>query len=220
MDWMILPNGQEYHLTGPAAQTDAARPVDARMVAHQLALLNRFHGATTRPYSVAEHSLLCSEIARRAGAPYSLQMAMLWHDAHESVTNDVSSPAKRAVNSISALAGGTNAWTYFETLHAKRFRAAIGVTTVFAAQRARIRLIDLMALATERRDLTAWREGTHASWPVLQDDEGDDHRIKPVDIDLNEPGRAGMTWQDWRQAFIDRYDELTVAVRDYGMGLA
>lgn len=220
MDWMILPNGLEYHLTGPAAQTEDARPVDVHMVAHQLAMINRFHGATTRPYSVAEHSLLCSEIARRAGAPHSLQMAMLWHDAHECVTNDVSSPAKRAVNHYSVQAGGTQAWTFFENHHAKRFRAAIGALTIFTAERVRIRTIDLMALATERRDLTAWREGVHASWPVLQDDEGDDLRIKPVDIDLNTPERVAMTWQDWRQAFIDRFDGLTEALRNYGLGYA
>lgn len=215
MSWMLLPSGREYHLFGPAALTDAARPVDVEATAHQLALINRFHGATLRPYSVAEHSLLCSEIAARAGASHTVQLAMLWHDAHEAVTNDLSSPAKQAVNARSVQAGGTQAWNVFESEHAQRFRAALGLSTVFRAERFRIRLIDLMALATERRDLTAWREGEHAGWEVLGDDGPDEDRVRPIDwIDINSPERRAMTWQDWRQAFMDRYAELSFVLRE------
>lgn len=209
MSWIILPTGEEYHVTGPAAWTDAGRPVNVQAVAHQLAIINRWHGATKRPISVAEHSLLCSEIARRAGASATVQLAALWHDAHESVTQDVATPVKEAVNFISRQADGTDAWTFFERFHAKRFHAAMNLLTTFTAHRAPLRRIDLIALATERRDLTAWDRKRHAGWPVLLDNEEEDARIKPVaDIQLDTPEREAMTWKEWRQAFQDRHDEL------------
>ena len=113
MSWMITATGAEYHLTGAASMTDAGRPVRIEDIAHQLAIINRYHGATIRPYSVAEHSLLCSEIAQRIGLSLVAQMAALLHDGHEPYTNDLSSPAKAALNLLCALGGGTNACIVF-----------------------------------------------------------------------------------------------------------
>lgn len=96
MTWMLTSTGVEYHLAGPTALAPCGRPVDIRDVAHHLAIVNQFNGATTRPYSVAEHSLLCCDIARHAGASVFVQMAALMHDAHEAYTNDLVSPAKLA----------------------------------------------------------------------------------------------------------------------------
>lgn len=217
MNWIVTPLGQEYHLTGPAAMTDEHRPVDVQAVAHQLALINRWHGATRRPFSVAEHSLLCSLIAQRMRLPVSVQLATLWHDAHECVTQDVASPVKRAVNFLSTQAGGTKAWTYFEDQQAKRFRRALDLQTTFTAHRAMIHQIDLVALATERRDLTAYDPARHLGWDVLHDDDAE-HRIEPLGwLTLNTAEREAMTWQDWRQAFIDRHEEL-VAQRSAYLG--
>jgi 5'-deoxynucleotidase YfbR-like HD superfamily hydrolase len=211
MSWMITATGAEYHLHGPGAMTDAGRPVRIEDIAHQLAIINRFHGATSRPYSVAEHSLLCSEIAQRAGAPLIVQMAALMHDAHEAYTNDLSRPAKTTVNFRSVAAGGTRAWDVFENEHAKVVRAHFGLLTVFASHRAALREIDLVALATERRDLTAWCTATHAGWDVLRDNDDDPaNRICPVPwMSLDTPERAAMTCADWRQQFIDRFDEIS-----------
>ncbi|KTT14743.1 hypothetical protein NS331_22600 [Pseudacidovorax intermedius] len=208
MTWMLTPTGAEYHLHGPDAMTDAGQPVDAWAVAHQLSLINRFHGATVRPYSVAEHSLLCSEIAERLGRSVHVQLAALWHDAHECVTQDLSSPAKIAVNALASAAGGTSAWTLFETAHAKRFRRALGLETVFVTMRAVLQRIDLQALATERRDLTAYNPDHSQPWAVLHDADPAE-RIEPIDwLRLDSPERVAMTWQDWRQAFIDRLESL------------
>jgi len=214
MSWMITATGAEYHLSGPGALTKAGRPVRIEDIAHQLAIINRFHGATVRPYSVAEHSLLCSEIAQRAGATPIVQLAALLHDGHESYTNDLSSPAKATVNYRSIAAGGTRAWDVFEGEHAKEVRVHFGLLTVFVSRRAVLRNIDLVALATERRDLTAWRADTHAGWDVLGDDCEDlSQRIRPLDwMNLNTPEREAMTWKDWRQAFRDRFDEISFSL--------
>lgn len=206
--WMLTPSGGEYHLDGVDSFTDDGRPVNVHDVAHQLALINRFHGATSRPYSVAEHSLLCCDIAEQLGRSVHVQMAALWHDAHECATQDLSSPAKSAVNRVACAGGGTSAWTVFEAGHAKRFRRALGLETVFVTARAVIRQIDLIALATERRDLTAWNAERNAPWAVLCDEDPAE-RIEPVDwVRLNTWERSQMAWQDWRQAFLDRFEAL------------
>lgn len=214
MRFMITATGREYHFTGPGAMVGAGRPICIDDIAHHLAQINRFTGACTRPYSVAEHSLLCSEIAQRANASLPVQMAALMHDAHEAYTTDLSSPAKRAVNQTSSAAGGTSAWTVFEGEHAKAVQSHFGLSTVFVSRRAVIREIDLQALATERRDLTAWRAGTHGPWEILGDDAtAVADRVLPISwIDLDTPEREAMTWKDWRQVFLDRFAEL-----DYGI---
>ena len=59
--WITLKDGSDYDFTIPLS----SRPPSVEVIAHSLSLLNRFAGHTHRPYSVAEHSCLCLEIARR-----------------------------------------------------------------------------------------------------------------------------------------------------------
>lgn len=211
MTHMITISGAEYHFSGPGALSPEGRPVRIKDIAHHLALINRFTGATSRPYSVAEHSLLCAEIGKRLNAPVSLQMALLMHDAHEAYTTDLSSPAKIAVNCYSAGAGGLEAWGMFEYEHAKTVRRHFGLLSSFAAHKDKIRQIDLMALATERRDLTAWRAGTSGPWGILGD--GAAVPVPAADwVDLASPGREALSWKFWRDHFLERFHELRAEV--------
>jgi uncharacterized protein len=207
MTWMLTSTGAEYHLVGPTALAPCGRPVDIRDVAHHLAIVNQFNGATSRPYSVAEHSLLCLDIARRAGASVYVQMAALLHDAHEAYTNDLISPAKVAVNSFSMSTSGIAAWGLFEAEHAKAVREHFKLLSVFAGHRALLRSIDTQALATARRDLTPFDAGRHLPWPVL-----DDNTLQPVApadwIRLDTSEREAMTWKDWREMFLARFQDL------------
>ncbi|WP_354342223.1 hypothetical protein [Variovorax boronicumulans] len=208
---MITASGAEYHLAGPGSLAPDARPVCIEDIAHHLSLINRFTGATSRPYSVAEHSLLCSEIAKREGAAVGLQMAMLMHDAHEAYTTDLSSPAKVAVNFYSMRAGGVQAWSVFEDVHADTVRKHFKLQTVFAGYKHEIRRIDLIALATERRDVTAYRHHANGPWAVLHDNMHD--AVQPVDwVDLGSPARESITWKHWREAFIEHYFDLKAAI--------
>lgn len=215
MSFMVTATGIEYHFTGPDSVTETGRHFRIEDIAHHLAQLNRFTGACKRPYSVAEHSLLCSEIAERGKASRNVQLAALMHDAHEAYTADLSSPAKRAVNQRSVAAGGTNAWTVFETEHEKALRLHFGISTVFTSYRLLLRSIDLRALATERRDLMAWRDLTHSGWEVLGDGEPLAHnRHEPIDwLSLDTPSREAMSWNDWRKAFLARYEQLTLTIK-------
>ena len=203
MSFMLLPNGAEYHFTGAASLTPEGRPIDIGNIAHQLALINRFHGATTRPYSVAEHSLLVAEIARRAGATPVVQLAALLHDAHECFTQDLASPAKQAVDCQGVISGWPiAAWWEFEEDHALTLRRNFGLLTTFITHRKALREWDLIALATERRDLTAWRADTHAPWPVL---EG----IEPVEwAHLDRGDCLQTTWLGWKAYFLGYFDDV------------
>jgi hypothetical protein len=140
-----------------------------------------------------------------------VQLAALLHDAHEAYTQDLAGPAKAAVNWLSGQSGGTSAWQIFETEHARNVRRRFGLLSTFAGHRYALRHFDLVALATERRDLTAWRVESNSPWASLADRTG--HHIKPLDwISLGTPERTAMSWQDWRQLFHDRFDELQIAL--------
>lgn len=207
MTHMITISGAEYHFAGPASLAPEGRPINIKDIAHHLALINRFTGATTRPYSVAEHSLLCADIALRDGHPLSAQMAALMHDAHEAYTTDLSSPAKVAVNGYSMGAGGVAAWGLFEDAHANAVRRHFNLTSAFSAHKRLIRKIDLQALATERRDLTGWRAMQNAPWPILGDfTDTPVNGVQWLRLDTEE--REAKSWKDWRQAFHARYVEL------------
>jgi hypothetical protein len=196
MTWMLTATGTAFELGRP--RTDDVQLAD---IAHQLALINRFNGATTRPYSVAEHSLLVAEIFERqlGMANPTARLAALMHDAHECYLGDITSPVKRHLGEEC------------QVLDASLQRAVqerYGLRTAAAAYRQQIRDADLIALATERRDLMP---PTDRQWTVLDG-------IEPVDwINLNDQAR--FTWQDWRQTFTELFNELNYA-RALSMGNA
>jgi hypothetical protein len=208
---MLTSTGIEYHLSGPSALGANGRSVTIDDIAHHLAIINRFTGATSRPYSVAEHSLLCADIAARIGVSPIVQMAALMHDAHEAYVSDLSSPAKTAIDGYGMAQSGIPAWSLFEAEHAKALRAKFGLLTVFSNHRAFIREVDLEALATERRDLTAFNAASHSPWAVLRDDTESPIPAAPW-VDLNSPERESKTWRDWRGEFRVRFQSLRAAV--------
>lgn len=62
-------------------------------IAHHLALMNRFNGSTSRPYSVGAHSVY---IARHLVSP-ELAFQALMHDADEAYLGDVVKPLKESL---------------------------------------------------------------------------------------------------------------------------
>lgn len=116
-------------------------------IAHHLAALNRFTGATHRPYSVAQHSVL---VARRAGGWDGQRFNRipearfgLLHDGSEAYLGDVSSPLKSIIRSL------------YEPLE-QGFLVAImlkfGVELTPEIEEA-VKRADLELLASEKRDL-------------------------------------------------------------------
>lgn len=194
MTWMLTAHGREHHLSGAAQQLNMP---DIREMAHALAQINRFTGHCKRPYSVAEHSVLVADIAASEGASTSAQLAALLHDAHEAYTGDVSSPVKRVVGMD---------WDAFEHCQATAVHRALGVSTAMTAHRVNIRRWDLIALATERRDLTCYAPDHHLPWAIL-DTPGQE--VRPVRRwDLMDEHRCTMLWSDWAEAFLQAYEDL------------
>lgn len=201
--YLLTASGQRYRLTGP--ELDAPRIGD---IAHHLAQINRFTGAASRPYSVAEHSLLCEHIAASEGAGPLARLCALMHDAHEYVTADFASPAKLALlwwDGQQRQGAGTSDYDYFEAIHAAHVRESFGLSDVFIAHRQAIKRWDLIALATERRDLMPADDGE--GWEILR---GVEPLFNPGD--LNHPGFVQNTWQTYRDIFLQKFVDLRLMI--------
>lgn len=205
--WLVTAHGQDHHITGPAVLMPGNAP-RIEVVAHALAQINRFTGHASRPYSVAEHSLLVCDIVASMGLGCHAQMAALLHDAHEAITGDAASPVKWAL--------GT-AWLMFENEHAAAVRAGYHIQSAHATHRADIKRADLIALATERRDLMRYAPGISLPWPIL-DTPGQE--VQPLEgADLNNPARIAMGWRHHRDAFLARYRLLDARRAAHGAEL-
>ncbi len=84
MSWIETYSGRKFDFANPTPDM-----VSIEGIAHALAHNNRFTGHTSRPYSVAEHSI---NVAGLVAAPD--RFAALMHDATEAYIADISSPAK------------------------------------------------------------------------------------------------------------------------------
>lgn len=192
MSWILTSQGVEFNIEHPR-QGD----VRAMDIAWSLAQINRFTGHCLRPYSVAEHSLLVAEIAERElGLDVHGQFAALMHDAHEAYAGDMHTPGKRAI--------GTR-WYEFEGRIENAVRSAFALHIVARVHSFALKRADLLALATEKRDLLP--DGP-TPWSTLQG-------IEPIGwVRLDSAERKAMGWEDWRDRWLDRYHELDYARND------
>lgn len=192
MTWILTATGERVDLAAPRPSTIA--PMD---IAWALAQTNRFTGHALRPYSVAEHSLLVAEIAEvHFGLDTNGVLAALTHDAHEAYTGDLCSPAKAVIG---------EPWHQFEGTLEHACRMALGTSPASAQYAAHIKAADLIALATEKRDLMPSHHAGLIPWPCLDG-------VPPCAwVRLNSPERTAMGWEDWRDAWLDRFHELAFA---------
>jgi len=189
--WIITNTGAQFDLRWIKPDT-----ISILDIAHALANTNRYTGHAARPISVAEHSLLVVEILEREAAEHrpEVLLAALLHDAHEAYTGDLSSPMKQLLGPL---------WATEERRIQHSVLHTLNSLTHYLRHECLIKHADLMALATERRDLMP---DTGPAWPAL---EG----IAPVDW-INLRARDDFGWLDWRQAFLDSYAALRVAAAD------
>jgi hypothetical protein len=82
------------HPSGRYVNPLALRPedIDIHDVAHHLAGINRYTGATPEPYNVAQHSVIVARYFRHM--KWMVRLAALMHDSPEFVLNDIASPVK------------------------------------------------------------------------------------------------------------------------------
>lgn len=196
--WIPTADGMPHYLSG---YDMAHNKYSIEVIAHAGAQINRFTGHCIRPYSVVEHQLLCTDIADYLMLPPAVQLACLMHDAHEVFIGDCSSPVKWEL-------GAT--WERLESAHENALRRHFGLSATFMAHRAKIKAIDLMALATERRDVVVYTEGVSAPWAVL-DTPG--RQVTPATwVYLNTERRAQRSWTDWAELYLERFHQLRAAI--------
>lgn len=136
MTWIQTYTGKAFDLLNPAPDM-----VCIEDIAHHLALINRFTGATAVPYSVAQHSVLCSLVA-----PAELQLTALLHDAAEAYVTDVSRPLKEAMRRRN---GGAR--TMYDDISAgTEFVVGRRFGLDLVNLDARVKDIDMRMLSTER----------------------------------------------------------------------
>lgn len=166
-------SGRQYYLwTADGKLSQESSPVHIEDIAHHLAHINRFTGATSRGYTVAEHSLLCASMAESCGYTAAWQLACLLHDAHEAYLNDMATPTKQAMRMIYAATapkvGGQafhqpTPWDKLEELHQAHVIQQLGLASSFWITPCSqvVKKIDLIALAHEKatigpRDPEPW----------------------------------------------------------------
>src|SRR5688500_14423841 len=176
---------------GPYLQTISGRWVnpfdpdpsqlDAGDIARALANQCRFGGHSRVFYSVAQHSVIVSELVEQRGGDVENVFAALMHDAAEAYLGDMPHPLKHRSSLGTAFKA---AEATLEQAIRDPFRVKPGVPQIKQADRA--------LLATERRAFSA--ETWH--WPEL---EG----VEPLDLEL-----TAWTPDEAAQAFAERFAEL------------
>ena len=84
--WVCTFTGIKFHPLDPKMSE-----IDIRDIAHALSLQNRYNGHTAEFYSVAEHSLMVSEL----GGSAERALLGLLHDASEAYLGDIIAPLKQ-----------------------------------------------------------------------------------------------------------------------------
>jgi len=176
---------------GPYLQTVSGRWVnpfdpdpaqlDPGDIARALANQCRFGGHCRTFYSVAQHSVIVSELVEQRGGDPEDVFAALMHDASEAYLGDMPHPLKHRSELGAAFKA---AEADLERAIRDRFRIRPDVALIKPADRA--------LLATERRAFSA--ETWH--WPEL---EG----VEPLDIEL-----TAWSPDEAARAFAARYAEL------------
>lgn len=120
--------------------------VDIEDIANALSNICRFAGHVPEFYSVAQHSVLCSQIV-----PPEFAFEALMHDAAEAYCQDIPQPLKRLLPDYKRI----------EQMVDDLIRAKYGLPTDMSKV---VKYADLTMLATERRDLDI-DDGTR--WAIL-----------------------------------------------------
>ena len=152
MTWIITHSGRKFDLANPNA--DMVDPTD---IAHSLSMQCRFNGHTSSFYSVAQHCCLVADLV-----PAEHQLAALLHDATEAYVGDMVRPLKEGMRDY---ANAIGAPCIYESTERRVWIAICQRFDVDPTLPASVKHADLVALATEKRDLMP----SHPEpWPCLQ----------------------------------------------------
>jgi 5'-deoxynucleotidase YfbR-like HD superfamily hydrolase len=154
--------------------------IDIEDIAHGLAYQCRFNGQTNQFYSVAQHSVMVAKMV-----PKHMQLAALLHDASEAYVGDMVKPLKMLLPEYSLIEEAVT------NLIADQFSLERGFNA-----KAEIKLADMTALATEKRDLMPY---SNEDWSYLVGFNPLSEIIKPL-----HPGDA-------KNAFLNTWNRINNA---------
>lgn len=145
--WAQSLRGRAIDLIKP----DAAS-IDFLEIAETLSKINRFSGATEKPISVAQHTLIAADASDESLKPW-----VLLHDAHEAYIGDITTPVVLALSKICDELGYVSeavsqSLDELKKRHDIVIHQAAKISMPTATQKLLIRQCDVRALKTERRD--------------------------------------------------------------------
>ena len=164
-DWFQTFTGKAWWPMGPRPED-----VDLLDIAHGLAFQCRFNGHTRQFYSVADHCIRMAAELHHTDGP-EVALAGLLHDAAEAYLGDIVRPVKRQLP----------AFYHLERINQTAILEGLHVSLYVDDHKDRIREMDLVMLATERRDLM--EESPH-SWVNVEKVEPLPVPIKPLSPEL------------------------------------
>lgn len=164
MTWILTRAGLKFDLLQPTAAM-----VDPSDIAHSLSMQCRFNGHTRSFYSVAQHCLLVADLV-----PIEHQLAALLHDATEAYVGDMVRPLKEGMRDYAASYG---ARCLYEEIEHRVWVAICQRFNLAAELPACVKHADLVALATEKRDLMPEH---HEGWPCLDGIQPHEAPIDPL----------------------------------------
>jgi hypothetical protein len=161
--WIQTYTGLAFDLADPKPEQVAIEDI-----AHALALIPRYAGHCRFHYSVAQHSVMVASIV--AATDPALTLTALLHDAAEAYLGDWSSPLKAMMRGRHelALGGDEQLPLQLEELVERVIGQRFGVDL---SRNPLIKAADLVALATEKRDLfgpsprAGWGDATGYAMP-------------------------------------------------------
>lgn len=167
---------------------------DVLDIAHHLAQVNRFSGATRVPYSVASHLCVCAMIAstngimkyEEKGQAINPDTMLRWsfaHDFAEFVIGDHIRPVKRSVPALGALEAGVM----------DGVKEWLGLPEMNDAEKSGLRFIDNLACSSERAVLLPRAE----SWPGMPEPHPEVVKIVRY--------QSEKSWDQVRDQFLDLF---------------
>lgn len=157
--WIQTYSGLAFDLSCPLPSM-----VSGDDIAHALATLNRYTGHARWPYSIAQHSLMVADIVAATAPELYLHAAM--HDSPEAYINDWSSPLKLLIRERAGEVARNLDRDVERAIYYK-----FGLHPLTPEQHRLIKHADLVALATEKRDLfgpapqAGWGDATGFEMP-------------------------------------------------------
>lgn len=175
MSWILTRSGIKFDLAKPTA--DMVHTAD---IAHSLSMQCRFNGHTNRFYSVAQHCCLVADLV-----PLEHQLSALLHDATEAYVGDLVRPLKEGMREFYE---AHNLVSLYDQVEQTVWLAICDRFAIDPILPDCVKRADLVALATEKRDLMPYHL---ESWPCL---DGIEEHEAP--IDPWQPGTAAIIYHN------------------------